>query len=130
MITTITITDSTVHVQRESTDGIERSTHRCATRRVAQVLAAELELRASGWAIRGPCSQHPFRRPLMLPGEKMGVPLDGAMSDERAQGFTARLGEAIIVVDACAGLSAIVLDEHGDMSEARRITEWHLGSLS
>lgn len=130
MTTTITITDSTVHVQRESATETERSTYRCTTRRVAQVLAAELELRASGWAVRGPCSQYPFRRPLLLLGEKMGVPLDGALADDRAQGFTARRGDAVIVLDACAGMPALVLSEYGDTTEARRIAEWHLGSLS
>lgn len=108
----------------------ENIIHRCATRRVAQILATALELRASGWAIAWPSSQHRFRRPLLLPGERMREPLDGTRSDERAQGFTAHRGNDCLTVDACAGLPPLVLAEHGDTTDARRIVEWHLGTLS
>lgn len=129
-MTTITIDDTRVHVQRDSGTGVERITHHCATRRVAQILAAELELRAAGWTISGPSSTDGFRRPLLLPGESMGAVLDGSRSDERAQGFTAsRRGTDRITVDACAGMLPLVLAEIGDTADARRVIEWHLGAL-
>lgn len=131
MTTTITIDGTTVHVQRASDEQTEVTVHHCATRRVAQVTAAELELRAAGWRITGLSTTDQPRRPLLLPGERLGASLDGARSDERAQGFAARRGSAdLLVVDACAGLHPIVLAELGDTAEARRVVEWHLGPLS
>lgn len=123
-MTTIDGTD--VYEQQDAT----RIIHRCASRRVAQVLAAVLELRAAGWAIGGlSTSDHP-RLPLLLPGERMMTPLDGRRSDERAQGFVATRGDDRITVDACAGMAPHVIYECGDTVEVRRIVEWHMGPLA
>ena len=132
---TTTIDGSIVYEQRDTDEGTERITHTCATRRVAQILAIELELRDAGWTVRGLASSDQPRRPLILAGEAMCWPLDGRRSDERAQGFSARRspdvrGTDVITVDACAGLPLLVLAERGDTAEARRIIEWHLGPLS
>jgi hypothetical protein len=126
MTTTIVSDGLTVYEQRDA----EQIVHHCATRRVAQVLAAELELRLAGWTIVGLSSADHPRRPLLLPGEKMGWPLDGTRSDERAQGFTARRGEDTLVVDTCAGMPTLILAERGAATKARRIVEWHVGLLS
>lgn len=128
--TTITIDGITVYEQR----GTECITHTCVTRRVAQILAAELELREAGWTVTGIGSADGPRRPRLLPGERMNEPMDGLRSDERAQGLTIRRGldlggTDVLTVDACAGLPPVVLAERGDTAEARRIVEWHLGPL-
>lgn len=125
-MTTITIDGLTVHEQRSN----EHIIHTCATRRVAQILAAELELQAAGWSTHDLSSMDRPRRPLLLPGEKMREPLDGRRSDERTQGFTAHRGDDFLTVDASANLPPLILAERGDTAEARRISEWHLGPLS
>lgn len=74
------------------------------TRREAQIAEVRRVLESAGWDVRGVSSADGNRRPLLLPGERIGQLLDASRADERAQGFTARLGDAWIVVDACAGL--------------------------
>jgi len=115
----------------------EHRTHKCATRRVAQVLAARLQLEAAGWRVDPPSTTWPFRRPLLLPGERCGQPLDGNRSDERATGLVCWRGgdgprdaEDLLVVDATAELPIAVLEERGDTAEARSVVAWHLEPLS
>lgn len=129
----VVVVDGTVvHVQRAH----ERSTHRCATRRVAQALATRLQLEAAGWRVDGPSTAWAFRRPLLLPGEHCGQPLDGSRSVDRAiglvcwrHGHSARSAADLLVIDASADLPAAVLDERGDTAEARLIAAWHLEPL-
>ena len=123
----ITLDGAIVHHEQDDT----RTTHTCATRRVAEVLATKLELESAGWvSSSGLSSSDNPRRPLLLPSEHMGLPLDGTRSDERAQGFTARRGDDWLVVDACAGMAPRVVDERGDTVEARQIVERYLGALT
>jgi hypothetical protein len=43
----------------------------------------------------------------------------------RAQGFTAQRGSALLRVDASAGLDLLILADHGDTAEAHAvIDEW------
>lgn len=128
---TVTIDNATVYQQYEANGESTRIVHHCATRRVAQILAATLELQSAGWSTCGLSTRDGARRPLLLAGERIGALLDGSLSDQRAQGFTASCGDAgSITVDACAGMPTIALAEYGDTTEARRIIEWHLGPLS
>ena len=121
--TTVTLDGLLVFEQRTG----ERITHTCATRRVAQVLAATTALRAKGWSTSGLGSGDEPRLPLLLAGEKMGLPLDGLLSDFRAQGFVARRGEDRLGVDACAGMPLRFFGQHGDTTEAIEICHWYLG---
>lgn len=137
---TITTDNLMVHEQRDG----EVITHACATRRVAQVTAAKLALRAAGWHVDGVGTTDGNRRPLALPGERAGQLLDGSLSDQRAIGFTAwrisdervragdsasaRTADAVLRVDACAGLPLLVTEDRGDTAAAREIVAWYLGA--
>lgn len=136
---TITIDGNIVH---EQADGA-RGTHTCATRRAAQVLAAVLALRETGWKVRGPSTSDGFRLPLLLPGEKLGQPLDGGRTDERAQGFVAwrgrnpaaadssgnsdRSAAEVIAIDASVGGQLLALRCQGSVMDAVEIVTWYLG---
>ena len=98
----------------------------CATPRDAQLTAARAALGYEGWKVRGLASTDGNRRPLILPGEAMMAPLDGARSDERAQGFAASRDGAALTIDACAGLPVLVTVERGDTAEARAIIARYL----
>lgn len=128
---TITLDNKTVH---DSNDG---SIYHCATRRTAQIRAAKLALQERGWRISGVGTDDGIRRPLLLAGEKMCQPLDGSLSDQRAQGFTAWrsadpqvsswvMSDDMITIDACAGLPLVMIRERGDTAEAREIIEWYI----
>ncbi|MGN6107218.1 MAG: hypothetical protein ACTHU0_19075 [Kofleriaceae bacterium] len=126
----VTVDGNIVHEQRAG----EQRVHRCATHRVAQVLAARLELEAAGWSVEGPSTTDGMRLPLVLPGEPMGQALDGSRADARAQGFTAFRGGSgrrsaldVLRIDACAGLPLLVLEDRGDTAEAISTVRWHLG---
>lgn len=108
--------------------------HHCATRRVAELQAARLDLIAHGWRVGELSSQDRPRRPLKLPGERMMTWLDGSLADERAQGLVAWRGPSRydattdeIVVDACAGLPLLVLSQRGEVAEALAIVRRWLG---
>lgn len=128
----VVVDGTTVHEQR----GGEHRMHHCATRRVVQVLATRLKLEAAGWSVALPATTWPFRRPLALPGESGGQPLDGTRSDERATGLVCwrgghgpRSADELLVIDATAVLPIVVLEERGSTTEARAIVAWHLEPL-
>lgn len=121
--TTVTIDGNVVYTQRPG----ERTTSTCATRRVAQVFAATTALRGDGWIVSPIRSSDRPRLPLMLPGERIGRLLDGALSDRRAQGFVARRGDSVLGVDACAGMPTRFFDQSGDISDAIEMCHWYLG---
>lgn len=129
----LTVSGKTVTERCVTADGTETTIHECYTGRVAQVLAARLALENAGWRVYSPCSGHKMRKPLLLPGERMHQPLDGSLSDERAQGFEANFGgytynlpAAILIVDACAGMPWHILVESGD----RKITAEAIAIIS
>jgi hypothetical protein len=126
--TTVTIDGNIVYQQRVLASGkVEHITNTCATRRVAQVHAATIALRSKGWGVSSIGSSDKPCRPLLLPGEKMAQPLDGALSDQRAQGFVARRGADQLGVDACAGMPLMFFGQLGDPSEAIEICHWYIG---
>lgn len=88
-----------------------------ATRRQAEVYAAQQTLASDGWTITPPSSIEGFRLPLLLEGERFFQLLDGSRSDERATGFTATRSGSVIRVDATVGeplLYLLVCTENGD----------------
>jgi hypothetical protein len=121
---TVTVDDRTVYEQ-----GVNmRIVHTCATRRVAQVLAATIALRVNGWVVVPISTSSYPRLPLLLPGEEFRQLLDGSLSDLRAQGFSASRGGGVLRVDACAGMSLRIVGASGDPTEALEICHWYLGS--
>jgi hypothetical protein len=127
-MTTVVVEGNNVHEQRNNTDGeIVRVTHTCSSRRVAQVTAAKIALASRGWDLSGIGSTDGWRLPLLLPGEKMGPLLDGALSDRRVQGFVAKRGIDVIGVDASAGMPLRFFARSGDPTDALEICSWYLG---
>lgn len=127
-VTIVIVDGSIVHEQRETDDGeLVCLRHTCPSRRVAQVTAAKIDLALRGWTVSGIGSGDSPRLPLLLPGEKMGCLLDGALSDRRAQGFVARLGDAVLGVDASAEMPIRIFAQVGDVAQAIEICGWHLG---
>jgi hypothetical protein len=128
----IVVDGSVVHEQHL----FARRVHRCATRRSAKVLAARLQLKVVGWHSDLPSSEWRFRLPLLLPGERGGVPLNGSCTDERAIGIVCwrggdgpRSAPSLLVVDASVGLSIAILEERGDVRAARDVVAWYLEPL-
>jgi hypothetical protein len=71
----------------------------------------------------GPGTGEGFRLPLLLPGELMKKPLDGSRCDQRAQGFTATRGDAVLRVDATVDLPLFYLLNEGNTADAISIIE-------
>lgn len=133
-MTTFQVESPTVLIERAA--GVTMR-HTFATARTAQVHHCIELVRAAGWRVEHLGQRHHgWRRPWLLSDEKMMTPLDGGLADERAQGFTARLGtqavkpdDPTIVIDACAGLPVRVLFEQGDTTVVRGIVTQILGEI-
>ena len=115
-ITAITLrSDSKLVLVTRSDDSTER--HLCHDVGEAETFAARLAFKQDGWEVTLPCTGEGYRLPLLAEGESLKTPLDG--TKPRARGFTARKGDTVVRVDACAGYEPKLLKAEGpDLADA------------